>query len=175
MPTAVASQTVVEAAKLSAEVAHCGCALTAVRGKKSEPGNEGKSSIENTKAQHHAINTSLFGFSAACSAFGKDGAGALNGWASWAAAAKREVSEMKTLAADVLQQHASDLQSAVSKFSPGGKSKSLGGSWKAGLPEDSSWQDVIREMESCFWSKPQALADVQEGTTRLKTVLQSYV
>ena len=82
---------------------------------------------------------------------------------------------MKTLAADALQQHAFDLQSAVSKFSPGGKSKALGGSWKAGLPEDSSWQDVIREMESCFWSKPQALSEVQHGTSRLKTVLQSYV
>ena len=26
-----------------------------------------------------------------------------------------------------------------------------------------------------FWSKPQALAEVQAGTVRLKTVLQSYV
>ncbi len=78
------------------------------------------------------------------------------------------------MAAAAKEQHLRKVQAAVSNINPGGKSVTLGGSWKAGLTDDASWQDVVREVESCFWSKPQALAELEVGTSELKTALAAY-
>ena len=98
----------------------------------------------------------------------------LHGWASWKAAADWADTEMKSLATKVVEHHARQVQAAVGDFSPGGKSRELGGSWKAGMPDDAAWPAIVREMESCFWSQPQALAALREGAETLKTSLQVY-
>ena len=66
------------------------------------------------------------------------------------------------------------MQAVCSKLNLGGKSQALEGSWKAGLREDASWQDIVREMESSFWSKPQVLAELEEGATELKGAIAAY-
>ena len=98
----------------------------------------------------------------------------LHGWDSWQAAAEWADTEMKSLATDVVKHHALQVQAAVGDFSPGGKSRALGGSWKAGMPDDAPWEAVVREMESCFWSQPQTLAALKEGAEKLKASLQDY-
>ena len=98
----------------------------------------------------------------------------LHGWDSWKAAADWADTEMKSLATKVVEHHARQVQAAVGDFSPGGKSRELGGSWKAGMPDDAAWPAIVREMESCFWSQPQALVQLREGAEKLKNSLQVY-
>ena len=98
----------------------------------------------------------------------------LHGWDSWKAAADWAVSEMKSLATEAVAHHAHQVQAAVGDLSPGGKSRALGGSWKAGMPEDAAWSAIVREMESCFWSQPQTLAALIAGAEKLKECLQVY-
>ena len=98
----------------------------------------------------------------------------LHGWDSWQAAADWAATEMKSLATHAVEHHARQVQAAVGDFSPGGKTRALGGSWKAGMPDDAAWPAVVREMESCFWSQPQALAALREGAEKLKASLQVY-
>ena len=107
-------------------------------------------------------------------ALGEEEAAMLHRWDSWKAAADWADAEIKLLATTVAGHHARQVLAAVGNFSPGGKSRELGGSWKAGVPDDATWETIVREMESCFWSKPQALVDLREGAEKLKNSLQVY-
>ena len=42
------------------------------------------------------------------------------------------------------------------------------------MTDDATWQDVVREMESCFWSQPQVLSALREGAEKLQASLQVY-
>ena len=165
-----ASQPAAKAAQLSLDVAISGNALAVAQARPAEVTQQGTSFV----AQFHAIKKSLSAFKAACSALGEEEAKTLKGSDSWRAATLWADAELESLAAAAKEQHLLKVQAAVSNMNPGGKSVTLGGSWKAGLTDDATWQDVVREMESCFWSKPQALAELEEGTSALKTALEAY-
>ena len=108
------------------------------------------------------------------SALGAEEAAMLHRWDSWKAAADWADAEIKSLATTVAGHHARQVLAAVGDFSPGGKSRELGGSWKAGMPDDAAWPAIVREMESCFWCQPLALVQLREGAEKLKKSWQVY-
>ena len=169
-----ASQPAVNVAKFSLDAACSGGALALARANHDGASSQGNRSVAEAQAKYQAMKKSLTQFNLARSALGEDAAAMLHGWDSWKAAADWADTEMKSLATDAVEHHARQVQAAVGDFSPGGKTRALGGSCKAGMPDDAAWPAVVREMESCFWSQPQALAALREGAEKLKASLQVY-
>ena len=143
-----ASQPAVSIAKSSLDAACSGGALALARAKHDDASSQGNRSVAEARSTYQALKESLTQLNLARSALGEDAAAKLHGWDSWKAAADWADTEIKSLATEVVEAQARQVQAAVGGFSPGGKSRALGGSWKAGLPEDAAWPAVVREMES---------------------------
>ena len=151
----------VSIAKSSIDAARSGGALALAMANQDDTSSQGNRSAAEAQAKYHCVKNSLTQFNLARSALGPAGA-RLHGWDSWTGAADWADNELKSLASEAVLQLARQVQAAVDNFSPGGKRHDLGGSWKAGLPEDANWDAIVREMESCFWSKPQVLSALRE-------------
>ncbi|MCP4243350.1 MAG: hypothetical protein GY772_22565 [bacterium] len=98
----------------------------------------------------------------------------IRSWAKWLAAAESAEQVLVRLAATVAEQKALPVQKATGELMAGGRSEELGGSWKAVLGNDAPWSDIVREMESCFWSKADAVATLEKGCSALQSALEGY-
>ena len=98
----------------------------------------------------------------------------LRGWQLWQEHAEATQIVNDQLGAAAVAKAAVAVEEVMRQIKPGGKSVELGGSWRAGLPSDAAWSCLVREMESCFWSKAGAVAALDNDSTKLTRALETY-
>ena len=82
----------------------------------------------------------------------------MNGLVTWETKCAEAKSEMEASVAEAIKEGAAAIEAAM-KFNPCGRGDE--DSWKSGLDANSGWKDVVREIESCFWSKPGAIHAIE--------------